>query len=124
MMTQCKNRNFSFNRSLHLSEDFRAAPLASDLPPAPLKAGRRDRAAQLYTCLGFLLIEGTVVDVQEELDCRHTTWYLLDLKSDLKFGSLPSGLLIRCPGGEVRIVIESQLYALDEQLQVVKGEEA
>jgi len=63
------------------------------------------------------------VDVQEYLDFRHVTWYLLDLKSDLKFGALPSGLLIRCPGGEMRIVLESKLHPLDAQMQVVKEEE-
>jgi hypothetical protein len=120
MMTQCKHRNFSFNGSLHLSEDFRAALLASELHTAPLKAGRRDREAELYSCLGFLFTGNTHVDPLEYFDLRHMTWYLVDLKSDLKFGALPSGLLIRCPGGETRIVLDSKLYPLDEQLEVVE----
>jgi hypothetical protein len=120
-MTQCKGSNFRFNRSLHVSRDFCTASLESDLPPAALKAGNRDREAKLYTCPGFLLIEGSVVDVQEYLDFRHTTWYQLDLKSDLKFGVLPSGLLIRCPNGEVRVVVDSNLCPLDEKVQMEKG---
>jgi len=119
-MTQCKGSNFRFNGSLHVSRDFRTASLDSDLPPSALKAGNRDREAKLYTSPGFLRIEGSVVDDQEYLDFRHTTWYLLDLKSDLKFGVLPSGLLIRCPNGEVRVVVDSKLFPLDEKLEVVK----
>jgi hypothetical protein len=123
-MTQCKHRNFSFKGSLHVSRDFRTAAMENDLSPAPLKAGRRDREAKLYTCLGFLFTGNTHVDPLEYFDFCHTTWYLLDLKSDLKFGVLPSGLLIRCPGGEVRIILDSKMYPLDAQLQMVKGEEA
>jgi len=119
-MTQCKGSNFRFNGSLHVSRDFRTASIDSDMPPAALKAGNRDREAKLYTSPGFLRIEGSMVDDQEYLDFRHMTWYQLDLKSDLKFGVLPSGLLIRCPNGEVRVVVDSKLCPMDEKLQVVR----
>ena len=123
-MTRCIHRNFSFNGSLHVSENYRNAAIDPDLPPAVPKKGRGQKETQRYTCLGFLLIAGTRVDVQEYLDFRHVTWYLVDLKSDLKFEALPSGLLIRCPTGEARVVLDSQLYPLNDKLEVVKEAES
>ena len=113
--------------SLHVSENFRSAAIDPELPPAVPVKGRGNKESALYTCLGFLFMQDTHVDVQDYFDFHRMTWYLLDLRSDLKFEALPTGLLIRCPNGEVRIVVESQLYPLDERLEAImppKEEEA
>ena len=60
------------------------------------------------------------VDPQEYTDFWNMQWYRIELESDLKFGVLPEGLLIRCPGGEVRVVRNSKLVPLNGQLEVAK----
>jgi hypothetical protein len=120
-MTQYMNRKYRNKCSLHVADHLRGETIRSEVHRKPRGM---EVAVERYQCLGFLFALGEQVDPQECTDFWQMQWFRIELKSDLKFGALPSGLLIRCPGGEVRVVLDSKLYPLDANLEVVKGEEA
>jgi hypothetical protein len=111
-MTQYRNRKYKIKGSLHVAENFRGEIIRTEVHQARGLQVTNER----YQCLGFLFTCGDQVDPQDLNDFKHMQWYRIELKSDLKMGALPSGLLIRCPGGEVRDVRESELVPLDGQL--------
>ena len=113
-MSQMLNRKYRNKCSLHIADHLRGE---AELSTAPRRlAYDPDR----YVSLGFLFPPGERVDPQEFTDFWHMQWYRIELESDLKMGVLPSGLLLRCPGGEVRVVHNSELVPLDGELEVVK----
>jgi hypothetical protein len=116
-MTQYMNRKYRNKCSLHVADHLRGEIVHSEIPRKPRGV---EVAAQRYQCLGFMFTRGERVDPQEYTDFWHMQWYRIELDSDLKLGVLPSGLLIRCPGGEVCVVRNSDLVPLDGQFEVVE----
>jgi hypothetical protein len=116
-MTQYMNRKYRNKCNLHIADHLRGETIRSEVT-------RKPRGVQVttgfYQCLGFLFPPGERVDPQEYTDFWHMQWYRIELESDLKLGVLPSGLLLRCPGGEVCVVRNSELVPLDGELEEVK----
>jgi hypothetical protein len=116
-MTQYMNRKYRNKCSLHVADHLRGETIRSEVPRKPRGV---EVAVEHYVCLGFLFPQGERVDPQEYTDFWHMQWFRIEMESDLKFGVLPSSLLLKCPGGEVRIVLNSELVPLDGQLEEVK----
>ena len=112
-MSQMLNRKYRNKCSLHVADHLRGETIRSEA----VGPSRGSKDPQRYQCLGFLFPRGEHVDTQEYTDFWHMQWYRIELESDLKMGVLPSGLLLRCPGGEVRVVRNSELVPLDGQLE-------
>ena len=74
----------------------------------------------IYKCLGFLYGKHQSVYPEDYFDFLNKTWLLIELQSDLRFGVLPSGMLIRSPGGQIYVVLNAKLVPLDSALKVVK----
>lgn len=62
------------------------------------------KAVNEYTWCGFLLQHDPSIQIADYFDFRHKTWPRLELVSDLKFGSLPSGMLVRTKSEEIFMV--------------------
>ena len=73
-----------------------------------------------YKCIGFLFGNFRTVDPEDYLDFRHKTWQRIELVSDLRFGVLPPGILLRSPTGQPYIVLNSKMCPLDETFKVLK----
>ena len=73
-----------------------------------------------YKCVGFLYGKYQSVYPEDYFDFLNKTWALIELKQDLRFGVLPSGMLLRSPGGQVYVVLNCQLVPLDAALKPVK----
>ena len=110
-MRLIRNPKYKNKTSLHVADYFRGEIVRTEA--AGPSRGSKD--PQRYQCLGFLFTPGEQVDPQDLNDFKHMQWYRIELESDLKMGVLPSGLLIRCPKGEVRVVRNSELVPLDGQ---------
>ena len=113
-MSQQHNRKYKNKVSLHVADHLRGDIVRCEIHQARGVQVTNER----YTCLGFLFTPGEWVDPQDVNDFKHMQWYRIELDSGLKMGVLPSGLLIKCPGGEVRVVRNSELVPLDGQLEV------
>ena len=53
------------------------------------------------------------------MDLRKIVWDPLQLRYDLKYGVLPSGLILR-EAERVMVVLEKRIHALDSAMRVVK----
>jgi hypothetical protein len=57
-----------------------------------------------YTWCGFLLTDDPTIQITDYYDFRHKTWPRLELVSDLNFGPIPSGMLVRTKSEEIFMV--------------------
>lgn len=70
--------------------------------------------------MGFLYGKHQSVYPEDYFDFLNKTWLLFELQSDLKLGVLPSGMLIRSPGGQLYVVLNTKLVALETALKAAK----
>jgi len=69
-----------------------------------------------YTCIGFLFGYFNWSDPEDYFDFQHKIWPTIELKSDLKGGVLPPGMLMRAPDGKAMIVMGKHLLPLTREL--------
>ena len=70
--------------------------------------------------MGFLYGKQKSVYPEDYFDFLNKTWQLIELQSDLKFGVLPSGMLIRSPGGQLYVVMNTKLVGFETALKAAK----
>ena len=74
----------------------------------------------IYKCLGFLYGKYQSVYPEDYFDFKNKSWALIELKQDLRFGVLPSGMLILSPGGQIYVVLNTKLVGLETALKADK----
>ena len=73
-----------------------------------------------YKGMGFLYGKYQSVHPEDYFDFLNKTWPLIELQNDLRFGVLPSGMLIRTPDGQIRVVLNAKLFPVDENFTIVR----
>jgi len=81
--------------------------------------GQVEQSEKYYRSIGVLFVSGAPRDLQEYMDLRKIVWDPLQLRYDLKYGVLPSGLVLR-EAERVMVVLEKRIHALDAAMRVVK----
>lgn len=90
------------------------APAEQGLP-----VGKVIPPEKYYRPIGVLFVSGAPRNLQEYMDLRKIVWDPLQLRYDLKYGVLPSGLILR-EAERVMVVLEKRIHALDSAMRVVK----
>ena len=73
-----------------------------------------------YKCVGFLYGKYQSVYPEDYFDFLNKSWLLIELQSDLRFDILPSGMLIRSPGGQIYVVLNTKLVGLETAFKADK----
>lgn len=72
-----------------------------------------------YRAIGFLFSDNQSSEIAEYFDFTHLKWAKEDLDWDLRNLNLPTGLLIRFPDGNVKIVLGNTLKEMDKGVRPI-----
>ena len=75
-------------------------------------------ASRVYKPIGVLIVRNAPSDLEEYTDLFHLTWDGIAMRSDLRLGVLPNGLLLRSPQNMGMVVYKNRLLELDPGLNV------
>lgn len=74
-----------------------------------------------YRAIGFLFSDDQSSEIADYFDFTHLRWAQEDLYWDLRNLNLPTGLLIRLPDGNVKIVLGNILDDIDKGFRPLKN---
>ena len=79
-----------------------------------------DMSVEPYNTLGFLFVKSHPKDLNEYSDFYYKNWEGLEIADGLRFGVLPSGLILRSPISQLLVVMQSKIYPLTQELKIIK----
>lgn len=76
-------------------------------------------ASDPYNTLGFMFVKNRPKDLNEYSDFYYKNWDQIELVSGLRYGILPTGLLLRNPYKQILVVMHSKLYSLTQDMKII-----